>query len=106
MFRKKAVSSAATDPDKVVIGLNEPGARICMAEAVRPDTKVAHLESVSLDQSLAARLTEAGRLEAPCPDRTGDKTEKSSRFPDREAGSPPRAPPWPPSSSPTGTPCG
>jgi AcrR family transcriptional regulator len=75
----------------------------CMAEAVRPDTTVAHLESISLDQPLAARLTEAaetlrgyltrmgavagalasaGRLERPASSKTG----KDGRSPDREAG--------------------
>ncbi|MFI1156572.1 TetR/AcrR family transcriptional regulator [Streptomyces sioyaensis] len=72
----------------------------CMAEAVRPDDTVAHLESIALDQPLTARLTEAaevmrgymtrmgaiagalaaaGRLERPAPAKDG-------RSPDREAG--------------------
>ncbi|MEO3750915.1 helix-turn-helix domain-containing protein [Streptomyces sp. B6B3] len=77
--------------------------RACMAEAVRPDTTVAHLASVALDQPLAARLTEAaevmrgfmermgavagalaaaGKLERPAPPRPG----REGRLPDREAG--------------------
>ncbi|WP_406337127.1 TetR/AcrR family transcriptional regulator [Streptomyces sp. NBC_00649] len=75
----------------------------CMAEAARPDTTVAHLESISMDQPLADRLAEAadtmrghmtrmgavagalaasGRLERPAP----PEPEKDGRFPDREAG--------------------
>ncbi|MFI5797960.1 TetR/AcrR family transcriptional regulator [Streptomyces sp. NPDC051677] len=75
----------------------------CMAEAVRPDDTVAHLESIALDQPLAARLTEAaevmhgymarmgavagalapaGRLERPAASPSG--TDR--RSPDREAG--------------------
>ncbi|MFG2530445.1 TetR/AcrR family transcriptional regulator [Streptomyces sp. NPDC048516] len=75
----------------------------CMAEAVRPDDTVAHLESVALDQPLTARLTEAaevmhgymtrmgavagalaaaGRLERPAPSASG----KDGRSLDREAG--------------------
>lgn len=74
-----------------------------MAEAARPDTTVAHLESISMDQPLADRLAEAadtmrghmtrmgavagalaasGRLERPAP----PEPEKDGRFPDREAG--------------------
>ncbi|MGK5546032.1 TetR/AcrR family transcriptional regulator [Streptomyces sp. URMC 127] len=73
----------------------------CMAEAVRPDDTVSHLESIALDQPLTARLTEAaevmhgymtrlgavagalaaaGRLERPAP------SGKDGRSPDREAG--------------------
>ncbi|MEU5579334.1 TetR/AcrR family transcriptional regulator [Streptomyces huasconensis] len=73
----------------------------CMAEAVRPDDTVAHLESIALDQPLTARLTEAaevmhgymtrlgavagalaaaGRLERSVP------SGKDGRSPDREAG--------------------
>ncbi|MFI5794324.1 TetR family transcriptional regulator [Streptomyces sp. NPDC051677] len=75
----------------------------CTAEAARPDTTVAHLESISPDQPLAARLAEAaetmrghmtrmgavagtlaaaGRLERPAPGKPG----KETRSPDREAG--------------------
>ncbi|WP_078893942.1 TetR/AcrR family transcriptional regulator [Streptomyces sp. NRRL S-1022] len=75
----------------------------CMAEAVRPDDTVAHLESIALDQPLTARLTEAaevmqgymtrlgavagalaatGRLERTAPSPSG----KDGRSPDREAG--------------------
>ncbi|WP_078559619.1 TetR/AcrR family transcriptional regulator [Streptomyces sp. PRh5] len=73
----------------------------CMAEAVRPDDTVAHLESIALDQPLADRLAEAadvvrghmarigavagalaaaGRLERMAP-----KPGKDGRLPDREA---------------------
>jgi AcrR family transcriptional regulator len=94
--------------------------KACVAEAVRPDDTVRHLEAISLDQPLADRLTEAaevirgyltrmgavisalaatGRLEPPKPDEEG-------RLPDREAGlAAPRAR-WPPCSSPTRTGCG
>ncbi|MFF4384925.1 TetR/AcrR family transcriptional regulator [Kitasatospora sp. NPDC001547] len=75
----------------------------CMAEAVRPDDTLAHLDSIALDQPLAARLTEAaevmrgymmrmgavagalasaGRLERPAP----ADPAKDGRSPDREAG--------------------
>ncbi|WP_345474670.1 TetR/AcrR family transcriptional regulator [Actinoallomurus oryzae] len=75
----------------------------CMAEAVRPDDIVAHLESIALDQPLADRLTEAadvvrghmarigavagalaaaGRLERV----TTPKPGQGGRLPDREAG--------------------
>ncbi|MFI5821285.1 TetR/AcrR family transcriptional regulator [Streptomyces rishiriensis] len=74
----------------------------CMAEAVRPDDTLAHLESIALDQPLAVRLTEAadvmrgymtrmgavagalasaGRLERPAPANPA----KDGRSPDREA---------------------
>src|SRR3954468_11924021 len=75
----------------------------CVAEAVRPDDTVRHLESISLDQPLAHRLIEAaevirghltrmgavisalaatGRLEPPAP----PKPDEKGRLPDREAG--------------------
>lgn len=75
----------------------------CTAAAARRDTTVAHLESISPDQPLAARLAEAaetmrghmtrmgtvagalaaaGRLERPAPGKPGRET----RSPDREAG--------------------
>ncbi|GII58061.1 TetR family transcriptional regulator [Planotetraspora thailandica] len=34
----------------------------CMAEALRPDDAVAHVEAISLDQPLAARLAEAAEV--------------------------------------------
>ncbi|WP_329431854.1 TetR/AcrR family transcriptional regulator [Streptomyces sp. NBC_01280] len=95
----------------------------CMAEAARPDTTVAHLESISMDQPLADRLAEAadtmrghmtrmgavagalaasGRLERPAPPsrkRTG--ASRTAR-----PVSPPLAPLWPPCSSPSRTVCG
>jgi AcrR family transcriptional regulator len=76
----------------------------CMAEALRPDDTVAHLETISLDQPLAARLTEAaevmrgymtrmgavagalasaGRLERPAHAKPGEPGEPGN---DREAG--------------------
>lgn len=75
----------------------------CMAEALRPDDTVTHLESIALDQPLAARLTEAadvmrghmarigavagalaaaGRLERVAAAKPG----RDHRPPDREAG--------------------
>ncbi|MGW7003102.1 TetR/AcrR family transcriptional regulator [Streptomyces sp. NPDC054933] len=75
----------------------------CMAEALRSDDTVAHLASISLDQPLTARLTEAaevmrghmarigavagamaaaGRLERPAPDQPNE----GGPLPDREAG--------------------
>ncbi len=74
----------------------------CMAEALRSDDAIAHLESISLDQPLTARLTEAaevmrghlarigavagalapaGRLERPPAEQPGKDTSP----PDREA---------------------
>jgi AcrR family transcriptional regulator len=74
----------------------------CMAEAVRPDDTLAHLDSIALDQPLTARLTEAaevmrgymarmgavagalasaGRLERQAP----ADPAKDGRSPDREA---------------------
>lgn len=75
----------------------------CMAEAVRPDDTVAHLASISLDQPLAARLTEAAEVMRGYMARMGavagalaaaGKLErralptvgKDGRTPDRESG--------------------
>ncbi|MFE2185292.1 TetR family transcriptional regulator, partial [Streptomyces sp. NPDC059455] len=73
----------------------------CMAEAVRPDDTVAHLESIALDQPLADRLAEAadvvrghmGRIGAVAGalaaagrlERMAPKPGKDGRLPDREA---------------------
>ncbi|UNZ20410.1 TetR/AcrR family transcriptional regulator [Streptomyces sp. 891-h] len=44
----------------------------CMDEALRPDDTVAHLEGISLDQPLAARLTEAAEVLRGYMNRIGD----------------------------------
>ncbi|MBO8194051.1 TetR/AcrR family transcriptional regulator [Streptomyces oryzae] len=44
----------------------------CMEEALRPDATIAHLEGISLDQPLAARLTEAAEVLRGHMNRIGD----------------------------------
>jgi AcrR family transcriptional regulator len=67
----------------------------CMAAALRPDDTVAHLESISLDQPLAARLTEAAEVMRGYLTRLGavigalagaGRADRSATFPDRETG--------------------
>jgi AcrR family transcriptional regulator len=75
--------------------------RACMAEALRTDDAVAHLESIALDQPLPDRLTEAadvlrghlarlgsvagalataGRLERPKPAKDGTLPDRAAAF--------------------------
>ncbi|MFF0739471.1 TetR/AcrR family transcriptional regulator [Streptomyces sp. NPDC004111] len=44
----------------------------CMAEVLRPDDTVTHLEAIARDQPLAARLTEAAEVMRGHMDRIGD----------------------------------
>ncbi|WP_283247711.1 TetR/AcrR family transcriptional regulator [Streptomyces sp. I05A-00742] len=100
----------------------------CMAEAVRPDDTVAHLGSITPDQPLAARLTEAaevmrghmarlgavagalaaaGRLERPDRARpAGDGSPGTAGPRTAKRGSPRHGRPWPLCSSRTGRLCG
>ncbi|MGP3974780.1 TetR/AcrR family transcriptional regulator [Streptomyces sp. 8N114] len=63
----------------------------CLEEALRPDDTVAHLEGISLDQPLPARLTEAAEVMRGYMNRIGDvagalaSLGKATRPPDPDA---------------------